>query len=70
VGRRGSYVVEPGGIIGGFIDDYVPGGHAFGERHDNLVEQGHALGVPDLIVNVPTMPFTYVETVVDLALGN
>ena len=63
VGRDGHPVVwsgEQGPGIGSFIDDYVPGGHTFGTNHDALVDYLTTdLGLPDAIVNIPTMVPVY-----------
>lgn len=59
VGRENSGLVEPGKGIGKFIDDYVPAGHTFGMLHDSLVDIGHDAGLPDWLINIPTMPGMY-----------
>jgi RHS repeat-associated protein len=59
VGRENSGLVEPGKGVGGFIDDYVPAGHTFGTLHDALVEIGLEIGLPDWMINIPTMPGMY-----------
>lgn len=42
VGREGTWIPPKEGI-GKIIDDYVPAGHAFGTRHDNLMGDWTAL---------------------------
>jgi RHS repeat-associated protein len=59
VGRENSGLVEPGKGLGKFIDDYVPAGHTFGMLHDALVDIGHDTGLPDWLINIPTMPGMY-----------
>jgi len=59
VGRPGT-PVEPGGTISNVIEERVPAGYTFGEMHDSFVEAATLAGVPDLIANVPSMPFVYV----------
>lgn len=52
--------MEPGPIgIGRIIDDYVPAGYTFAQMHDNLVGAGTAAGLPDWLVNIPTMSSVY-----------
>lgn len=63
VGRDGSILVETGKGVGAFIDNYVPAGHTFGTIHDATVAAGQQLGIPDVIVNIPTMPGTYLLAV-------
>jgi uncharacterized protein RhaS with RHS repeats len=63
VGREGSQLVEPGKGIGKFIDDYVPAGHTFGTLHDDLVDIGREAGLPDALINIPTMLGMYVLAV-------
>jgi RHS repeat-associated protein len=63
VGRMGNSFVAPGKGIGKFIDDYVPAGHTFGSLHDALVDMGLEAGLPDWLINIPTMPGVYVLAV-------
>jgi RHS repeat-associated protein len=63
VGRENSGLVEPGKGIGKFIDDYGPAGHTFGTLHDALVDMGLSIGLPDWLINIPTMPGMYVIAV-------
>jgi RHS repeat-associated protein len=63
VGRENSQLVEPGKGIGKFIDDYVPAGHTFGTLHDDLVDMGREAGLPDALINIPTMLGMYVLAV-------
>jgi RHS repeat-associated protein len=67
VGRRGSKIVAPGKGIGRFIDDHVPAAHAFGASHDAFVGDMTARGYPDLLVNIPSMPFAYAAEVLNQA---
>ena len=58
-GREGT-IVGPGPTgIGRYIDDYVPAGHTFAQMHDNLVDRATAAGLPDWLVNIPTMVRVY-----------
>jgi RHS repeat-associated protein len=63
VGRENNQLVEPGKGIGKFIDDYVPAGHTFGTLHDDLVDMGRGAGLPDGLINIPTMLGMYVLAV-------
>jgi len=58
-GREGT-IIEPGPTgIGKYIDDYVPAGHTFAKMHDTLVDKGTGVGLPDRLVNIPTMSPVY-----------
>ena len=74
VGRRGHPVVYPGGGVGGFIDKYAPAGHVFGARHDKFVEYAtDKLGLPDVLVNIPSMipmyPMSIVQETINTPVG-
>jgi RHS repeat-associated protein len=58
VGRERS-LVEPGDPISRFIEDYVPAGRTFGERHDSFVDAATSAGIPDWLANIPLMIPTY-----------
>ena len=62
VAGRDDTVVEPEGIFGAFIDDHLPGGHTFAVNHDNFVGTAVSAGVPDVVANVPSMPWIYVTS--------
>ena len=62
VGRLDTFV-PPGGPISTFIERYVPAGRTLAEIHDPLVDKLWALGVPDWIANIPTMPVAYVSAI-------
>jgi RHS repeat-associated protein len=62
VGRPGT-LVRPGMDIGKFLEDYVPAMHTMGRFHDALVDMGLELGLPDLLINIPTMPGVYIIAV-------
>lgn len=62
VGRPGT-LVRPGKDIGKFLEDYVPAMHTLGRFHDTLVDMGLELGLPDLLINIPTMPGVYIIAV-------
>lgn len=59
VGRPGT-PVEPGGAVSNPIETRVPAGYTFGEMHDSFVDRATKAGVPDLLANVPSMPFVFV----------
>lgn len=64
-GRPGT-IVPPGPLgRGRYIDDYVPAGHTFAQNHDDLVGAATARGLPDWLVNIPTMWMTYMYSVVE-----
>ncbi len=66
VGRARS-LIEPGGAISRFIEDYVPAGRTFGDLHDGFVDftapEGSA-SWRDWLTNIPSMGIMY-----DIALG-
>ena len=68
VGRDNHPLVwsgEQGPGVGSFIDDYVPAGHTFGTNHDAFVElMVDQIGIPDVMVNIPSMPPIYIFSVV------
>tara|TARA_R100000005_G_scaffold39354_1_gene18439 strand:- start:797 stop:1309 length:513 start_codon:yes stop_codon:yes gene_type:complete len=58
VGRDTSPLVWTGSRgpgIGSFLDDYFPGAHTFGHNHDSFVDWATRLGLPDSLVNLPSM---------------
>jgi RHS repeat-associated protein len=61
VGRDGFERIglEPGGLVSRSIENYVPAGHTFGVMHDQFVGDLQSLGIPDILINVPTMGFVY-----------
>jgi RHS repeat-associated protein len=61
-GREGT-IVEPGKGIGALIDDYVPAGHTFADKHDGFVGTMQNMRVPDLLINIPSMPLIYKQAV-------
>ena len=63
VGREGHDYVYPGGGVGGFLDDYGPAWHTTGYYHDALVDAATGMGIPDVIINIPTIPIVYVFSV-------
>ncbi len=59
-GRIGDKDFSPGPVgRGRYIDDYVPAGYTMAIEHDALVDGLVKAGLPDLIANVPTIPFVY-----------
>ena len=59
VGREGIPFFEPGDLITQSVEDYVPAGRTFGELHDSFVGIATAAGLPDWLVNIPSMPTAY-----------
>lgn len=58
-------LVPTGQGIGKFIDDFVPFGHTFASNHDVIVDFGiNKLGLPDILVNIPTMLPVYAVSLV------
>ena len=56
VGREGSLVPPaPSGAVSEFIERHVPAGYTFGQIHDALVGGLTGIGLPDWLVNIPTM---------------
>jgi len=51
--------VPPGGLISEGIEQYVPAGYTFGELHDSFVGMATGAGLPDWLVNIPSMPTVY-----------
>jgi hypothetical protein len=54
VGRRDT-PVPPRGPVSEFIEQYVPAGYTFGERHDTFVDAATSAGIPDWLANIPSM---------------
>ncbi len=69
VGRPGTIVPEGKGEIGGYLDDYGPAWHTTGYYHDLLVETATLYGIPDTLINIPTIPIVYVFSV-GVEIGN
>ena len=62
VGREGT-IVPPGGTISSIIQDNIAYGWQFGYEHDNFVDK-YGQCLPDLIVNIPSMPPVYIYTLI------
>jgi RHS repeat-associated protein len=62
VGRKNTWVPE-GGIISRMFEDMLPWGRQFGINHDKFVGDAVNWGVPDLVCNVPSMPFVFAYTI-------
>lgn len=58
VGRRDT-IVPPGGSVSEFIEQKVPAGYTFGEMHDSFVDAATSTGLPDWLVNIPSMITVY-----------
>jgi len=69
VGRDGTIVPDGKGEIGGFLDDYGPAWHTTGYYHDALVGAATEMGIPDWLINIPTIPFVYSFSV-GVEIGN
>jgi len=54
VGRDRTFV-PPQGNISEFIEQNVPAGYTFGEMHDSFVGAATNAGIPDLLINIPSM---------------
>jgi RHS repeat-associated protein len=54
VGRQGT-PVEPGGGVSVFIEQKVPAGYTFGTMHDAFVGAATSIGIPDAVINIPSM---------------
>lgn len=67
VGRDKNFFVPPGGPISRYIENCVPAGHTFGELHDAGGDRLTENGWPDLLANVPTMPWYYGAAVIQEA---
>jgi hypothetical protein len=63
VGRDGTPIEDGKGTVGGWIDENIPAGHTAGVFHDDMVGFLTAQGIPDWVVNIPTMPVAYVFSV-------
>ena len=69
-GRAKTIVPEGPYGRGRYIDDYVPAGHTFASLHDTFVGIATSEGVPDWLVNIPSMPFLYIGAVGKEALNS
>ncbi|MCV2218108.1 RHS repeat-associated core domain-containing protein [Thauera sp. Sel9] len=58
VGREET-IVPPGGVISDFIERFVPAGYSFGDLHDRFVDEARSFGLPDWLINIPSMPPMY-----------
>ena len=58
VGRPGT-PVPPHGKVSEFIERHVPAGYTFDEMHDTYVDMSTSAGLPDSLVNIPSMPILY-----------
>ncbi len=65
LGRVGSDIIAPGDPFGRFLENSFPASHAAATVHDNLVGGLTAQGWPDWLVNIPSMPGTYVSEVIN-----
>jgi len=61
VGRNDSWLglFDPGQGIMKVLEDNFPFFHTFGKLHDNFVDMGAIAGLPDWLINIPTMPLMY-----------
>jgi RHS repeat-associated protein len=62
VGRPGTFI-PPGGKIGTAIQDHVGSGGQFGSDHDKFVEKAVQSGIPDPIINIPSMLPVYLYSI-------
>jgi hypothetical protein len=69
VGRFGS-IIQPGGTVSNFVENWLPAGRTMALLHDGLVDALTGAGVPDLLANVPSMPLAYASAVALEALNS
>lgn len=69
-GRLGTSVTEGPEGNGRIIDDYIPAGHTMASIHDGFVEQMTNLGLPDWLVNKPSMLPAYMVAVSNETLNS
>jgi RHS repeat-associated protein len=62
VGRPGT-IVPPGGGVGTLIEARVGSGWEFGKKHDEFVGKATQCGIPDLIINIPSMIPVYLYSI-------
>lgn len=63
LGRDGS-IIEPNGVVGKFLSDFGPAMHTMSQNHDAFVDyMVGCRGLPDFLVNIPTIPMFYVAAV-------
>lgn len=62
VGRPNT-IIEPGSNVGVFIENNFGSGYTFGQYHDRFVEKATQCGVPDTIINIPSMLPVYLYAV-------
>jgi RHS repeat-associated protein len=63
LGRKGTPIPE-GGRLGRFLEDNVPAAHSAATGHDEFVGfLTDDVGLPDALVNIPTMPGVYLGEV-------
>ena len=66
IGRPGT-PVPPGGTVSELIERNVPAGYTFGEMHDGFVDAATKAGLPDWLVNIPSMyPMYLTAEIVEL----
>ncbi len=51
--------VPPRGTVSELIEQHVPAGYTFGEMHDTYVDIATTAGLPDWVVNIPSMSTVY-----------
>jgi RHS repeat-associated protein len=64
VGRPGT-IVPPGGEIGKAIEERLGSGWEFGKNHDALVDKATQCGIPDPIINIPSMLPAYLYSIAE-----
>lgn len=62
VGRPGT-IVPPGGKTGTMIENNVGSGWEFGNKHDQFVDKLTDLGIPDPLINIPSMLPVYLYSI-------
>ena len=63
VGRKGTCVSDEPGELGEWLEEHVPAMETMGFIHDGLVGGLTSIGLPDALVNIPTMPACYITAV-------
>jgi hypothetical protein len=62
VGRKGT-IIPPGGRMGSGIEKHVGSGGQFGKDHDGFVDGAKKCGIPDPLINIPSMLPVYLYTI-------
>ncbi len=63
-------LVAPGSGLTGFLEDYIPYMHKFGKRHDDFVDACTKQNIPDPIINIPSMPPVFLQSLIKDTTGS